>query len=86
MQHGHMPFLCPICFVRPGISSMRPGVSVQVEDFYYSIPNRLALKHLFYGDALNVRSLRSVEFVDDVSEFVYVAHDTASTRSPTLQN
>ena len=69
-----MPFgvLRIVRFVRPGIGHVRLGMSLQIEDLYNSVPDRLALPHFLYRHALTVRSGRTVELVDNRLEFVYV--------------
>ena len=70
--------------VQPTIGRVRVRMVVQVEDFHDAIPHRLTLPNLFYGNADTVRSLRTVELMNNRLEFVYMAHAAASSSSPTL--
>ena len=60
--------------VRPRIDGTSLGMAVQVEDFHYSLPDRLPLESLFYGHALAVRCSRAVQAVDYVAQIVYMGH------------
>ena len=61
-------------------------VVVQIEDLNNPIPNCLTLKDLFDRDAFHMGSLYTMQLMNHVPQVVYMAHDTASTKSPTLQN
>lgn len=49
-------------------------MTLQVKNFYYPVPYRLALKHLFDGYAFNMRSLCAVQVPNHISHFFYVVH------------
>jgi hypothetical protein len=74
-----------ISVMRPSIGSVRRRMTLQIEDLHNALPNRLALKCLFHWHALDMRSVRSMQTADYVSQFLQVRHDAASTRSATLQ-
>lgn len=69
-----MPFPALVRFVRPRVNAMGFGMVMQVENLHNPLPNRFSLKRLFYGDALDVCSLRPMQFVDHFSKVVDVAH------------
>ena len=60
-------------------------MAVKVEYFDNPLPYRLALENLFYWNAFNVRRFDTMYLADDILQILKVTHDTASTRSPTLQ-
>ena len=49
-------------------------VAVQLEYFDNPLPNRLALKNLFYGHALLMGRFNPVQFADYVFQFLDVGH------------
>jgi hypothetical protein len=49
-------------------------MALEVEHLHDSIPYRLALKYLFDGDALDIGSLRPVQFENDASQLFNVGH------------
>ncbi len=85
MQDSYMPFSILVRIVGPRIGSMSFRMVVQVEDFHYSIPDRLPLKDFFDRDTLHMGRLHPMQFVNYIPQVIYMTHDTASTKSPTLQ-
>src|ERR1035441_4859882 len=87
MEHRYMPhwFLWIVGLVRPRVNPVRRGVPCQLEYLDNPFPNSLALECLFDWHTFNVRSLSAVQSADYVPQFLDIAHDAASTKSPTLQ-
>ena len=53
-------------------------MAYQVEDFDNALPNRLTVERLFHRHAFAVRSLRTVQLLNDGFEFPYLAHGFSS--------
>jgi hypothetical protein len=64
--------------VRPSIDRFDFGMTVEREDFHDPVPYGFPVERPFYGNALTMRSFRTVEFVNDGLEVVYVAHTVMS--------
>src|SRR6185437_2299331 len=74
MQHGHMlaRLLRVVCIVRPCVNLWRFRMADQLEYFYDSIPNSLALKHFFYGHTLNMLGFDTMQATNYVPQFLDV--------------
>ena len=61
------------------------GMADEIEYLNNPLPNRLASKRLFHGNAFNVRSFSAVQPPNHIAQFLDITHAVASTRSATLQ-
>src|ERR1035441_9082723 len=88
MQHSYVTLRMGRIVGRmgPRICRIRLGVPAQIEYLNDPIPHSLAVKNLFYRNALAMRGWHAMQLVDHVYEFFDGRQDAASTRSPTLQN
>jgi hypothetical protein len=59
-----------IGIVSPRINPVRRRMVFQVKHFNNPFPHRLPLKRLFHGHAFHVRSFRTVQSADYVSQFL----------------
>jgi hypothetical protein len=86
VQHGNVPLwiIRVVRFVRPCVYPVGLGMAKQVEDFYDSLPYRLAFKYLMDVHTFTVRSLPTVKLVNDRPEYFDIVHAVASTKSATL--
>lgn len=86
MEHGNVPRrIGLIGFMCPCVHSTGVGMTCEVEYFYYSVPDGFPMELLMDWHAFNVRRLCTMQPPNHISQFLQVRHDTASTRSPTVQ-
>jgi hypothetical protein len=86
MKHRNVPRrIRLIGFMCPCVHSTGSGMPCEVKYFYYSVPDGFPVELLMDWHAFNVCRLGSMQPPDDVAQFLDIAHDTASTKSPTVQ-